>query len=64
MAIFNRVKIISNDTIEIGGIEIILPCSISGYYTKNPFIVEKNGLTIVKFYPFSEAGGKALGWRV
>ena len=54
-------KIISNDSIEIAGKRIVFPCSISGYHRNNPNIVEKDGLIIVNFYPYTESEDRSLG---
>jgi hypothetical protein len=54
-------KITSNQSIEIGGRSIVLPCSISGYHRKNPSVVVKDGLTIINFYPYTESEDKGLG---
>jgi hypothetical protein len=59
--ISNMVKIVANNTIEIGGKKIVLPCSIAGYHRNNPSVVVKDGLIIVNFYPYTEVEDKALG---
>lgn len=53
-------KVISNNEIEINQKQIILPCSISGYHDGNPFILERDGLVIVNFYPYTKDEDKSL----
>ena len=47
-------RILDSKTLLIGGKKIIFPCSISGCIKGRPFIVEKDDLIIVNFYPWDE----------
>ena len=53
-------KVISNNEIEINQKQILLPCSISGYHDGNPFVLERNGLVVVNFYPYTKDEDKTL----
>ena len=47
-------RIFDSKTLLIGVKKIIFPCSISGCIRGHPFIVERDDLIIVNFYPWNE----------
>jgi hypothetical protein len=48
-------KLINNKTISINNVIIVFPCSIKTNIYKEPFVLQKNGLIIVNFYPSTQA---------
>ena len=53
-------RILDSKTLSIGGKKVIFPCSISTDPDTNPFIVERDDLIIVNFYPWDEEEDKKL----
>ena len=47
-------RILDSKTFLIGNKKIIFPCSISGCIRGHPFIVERDDLIIVNFYPWDK----------